>query len=189
MKKLLLFLTCNLFLLNISFAGDITIKEGSDVPAILQTQAYASVEFVYTNTMAEGVPLTQYLQNHGEDWVQDWGKEHYNSETHFIDEWNSENKKGIKASRDEKSDYRIVVTVNSIDFGSTAAALTVGMGAGGAKMYGKIEIFKNGITEPILVAVIDRQTGYSQYTMQKRLESLYECLAEDVVVAMKKSVK
>ena len=187
MKKFILisFITLTSIVAN---ANGIVFKSG-DASMLKKSDITVTVCFDYSNTEIEGKPAMTYLKEHGENFVKDWPKDNNELQKVFVQRWNKENKKGLQLTDDEKTEYRMVVTVTKLDMGSFGASFVVGMGAGGAKMSGKIELFKKGNNEPSFVLDVDGQTGKSEWTEQQRRISLYKELADDAVDCLKDAIK
>jgi hypothetical protein len=182
MKRALLFVFAIITAMSIHAEENIRVKSG-DV-SVIKKKDTASLSFDYSTTVAEGQPLMEYLKERGDDYVRDWPDEKEESEFTFLKEWNHKNKKGLKLTKDADAAYRLVVTVEYIDFGSFGQSFFIGLGAGGAKMSGKAEVFEKDSDTPLLTLTIKNQTGGSQASMQARLNDLYEELAEDVLNAI-----
>ena len=83
------------------------------------------------------------------------------------------------------ADYKIVVKVKNFSYGSTGASVWVGFGAGDARMWGTLEIYKKGASEPIAVIDIDGAGG-SGYGNEKRRVECYREMAELLADILKK---
>lgn len=188
MKKLIFLLVMACSVLKLSAEESIVIKSG-DASIVKDATIVASVVFDYSNTMLDGNPLMEQLKSRGEDFVRDWPQESKECEAEFVIRWNKKNKKGLQVTADEGKSYRMVVTVDQLDMGSFAASFLLGMGAGGAKMSGKVNLYKEGEADPVLSISVDGQTGKSEYSEQGRRTSLYKELVDDMLDVLKEANK
>lgn len=187
MRKILFFIVTVLFSLTTK-ANGITLKYG-DASILEKSDIVASVSFDYSNTLIEDKPAMTYLKEHGDDFVKDWPKDNQALQTIFVKRWNKKNKKGFQVTENDNAVYRMIITVSKLDMGSFGASFAIGMGAGGAKMSGKVELYKKGVREPVLILDVDGQTGKSEWTEQQRRTSLYNELADDAIECLKDAKK
>jgi hypothetical protein len=117
MKRAFLFVFVVITALCVHAEENIRVKSGN--VSVIKKKDVASLFFDYSTTVAEGQPLMEYLKERGDDYVRDWPDEREECEYTFLKEWNSKNKKGLKLTKDTDAAYRLVVTVEYIDFGSS----------------------------------------------------------------------
>ncbi|MBQ1695766.1 MAG: hypothetical protein II076_07470, partial [Bacteroidales bacterium] len=84
------------------------------------------------------------------------------------------------------ADYTIVMKVKDFHYGQTGLAVAVGFGAGDSHLYGTMEIYKKGQSEPIAVLDVDGVPGAGFGNEIRRVEA-YRELAENLAKLIKKA--
>ena len=147
-----------------------------------------SVVIDYSNTIAEGQPLNEYLKSRGEKNVADWPEVAKVAREQFIELFNKRNKKGVQAVDADKADMQIKVIVDKLHFGNTAMqVLFGGLGsAGGAEISGKMIVTDNdGKTLAAYDLIEVRGRAVTDYTEGRRLGSVFEQIIKMVIKASK----
>ena len=133
----------------------VTLTAG-DGKAIVKSEKTATLEFDYSNTIAEGKPLKEHLQTRGENFVKDWPELAKSARERFIERFNSKNKKGVQIVEGDKADLKMKITIEKLDFGKTTGERFID-----------------------LVKALDEVEGISRY----RISSLEPDLLSDELIA------
>ena len=110
----------------------------------------------------------------------------YNDEK-FVSSFNKNNKKGAQIVDGDKGDYKIVIKAEKLDFGSGAASVVWGFGAGGSKIWGTLTVIDQNSGNTICTLEIDEVDGGSSYTEVGRRCDTAEHLSELLAKLIKKS--
>lgn len=174
------------------FACTVAIQAKSDLQLIKGSlvelkgsQATVSVEWDYSHSTIEKKPIKEFLKEKGPDWEADYAAEIKRAEENFISRMNDKSK-DVKTIGDSNGDYKIVVKVRDFDYGSTSASVLVGFGAGDARLYGTMEIYKKGGLKPIAELDMDGVSG-AGFGNEKRRVEVYRELAEILSKLIKKA--
>ena len=132
-----------------------------DIAVLNQSGKTATEEFDYSKTFIEGQPAMEYLKSHGGDYLKDWPNDNVVTEGYFVDAWNDAvNKKGMKLVKDSKADYRVLVHVDSLDLGNTAAAMfSFSKTGGGCIVYAKIDVIDNANGNVVCKLLVNNLKG------------------------------
>ena len=166
----------------------VTLTAG-DGKAIVKSEKTATLEFDYSNTIAEGKPLKEHLQTRGENFVKDWPELAKSARERFIERFNSKNKKGVQIVEGDKADLKMKITIEKLDFGSTGTAVVFGGfgSAGGAEITGKLVVTDAATGEQVATYDLHeiRSNGTYDFTEGKRLGTCYENVAKMIIKASK----
>lgn len=185
MKKLLL-LAAGLFCAVTMFAKDDVSLEKGSVKELKGSKATVCVKWDYNNSTIDEKPVAEFLKEQGEEWVRDYDKELKQAEAAFLLAIDDEAGKHIKVTVDEsESEYIMVIKVKNFHYGSTQATFMVGFGAGDARLWGKVEIYRKGESEPMAVIDVDgvHAGGFGN---EMRRATCYAQLGENVGEIIKK---
>ncbi len=165
-------------------SGDIKVLNHSGLTAI--------DEFDYSKTNIEGKPALEYLKSHGANYLKDWPNDNVVTEKYFFDKWNDEIGNGAKLVRSETADYKIIIHVDFIDLGNTAAALfTLSKTGGGCIIAGTIDIIDCKSGETVCKLQINDLKGNSSKFLDvsnnenRRRGLAYEKLAKQIIELVK----
>ena len=184
MKKILAFIMLCACVMTTQAKSDLQLKKGSIVE-LKGSNASLSIVWDYINSTIEKKAIKDFLREKGADWEADYDNEIKKAEANFISRLNDKSK-DVRAITEGNGDYKIVVKVSEFHYGSAAASVLVGFGAGDARLYGLIEIYKKGSTEPIAVLDMDGVSG-SGYGNEVRRVEAYRELAELLSKLIKKA--
>ena len=185
MKRLLLLVAGLLCAVTMFAKDDVSLEKGS-VKELKGSKAKVCVKWDYSNSTIEEKPVAEFLKEKGEDWVRDYDKELKVAEAAFLAAIDDEAGKHITVLVDESpSEYVMVIKVKNFYYGSTQATFTVGFGAGDARLWGKVEIYRKGENEPIAVLDVDgvHAGGFGN---EMRRATCYAQLGENVGEIIKK---
>lgn len=164
---------------------DVTVIKGSLVE-LRKSNAKMFVRWDYSNSTIEGKEVNAYLKERGDDWVRDYDAEITRAESNFRERLDDESK-DVQTTTDESSaEYTIVMKVKDFNYGITGLAVAVGFGAGDSHLYGTMEIYKKGQSEPIAVLDVDGVPGAGFGNEIRRVEA-YRELAENLAKLIKKA--
>ena len=184
MKKLLAFIMLFACTVGIQAKSDLQLIKGS-LAELKGSQATVSVEWDYSHSTIEHKSIKEFLKEKGPDWEADYADEIKRAEENFISRMNDKSK-DVKTIGDPDGDYKIVVKVRDFDYGNTTASVLVGFGAGDARLYGTLEIYKNGSAKPIAELDMDGVSGAGFGNEKRRVEA-YRELAETLSKLIKKA--
>ena len=177
MKKTILTLVVALMASVNAMAGSDLKMESGSVKELKGSGATICAVWDYSNSTLEEKSIKEFLKEKGEDWERDYPKEIQNAEDNFIERLNDKSKKNFKAVSGDDADYKLLIKVKNFDYGSRAASVWVGFGAGDARIWGKMELYKKGVSEPIAIFDIDGVGGSGGGNEWRRIEA-YRELAE-----------
>jgi hypothetical protein len=185
MKKLLLITVLTLMSNLCLFASsDLKLVKGS-VAELKGSKATICAKWDYSNSTIENKAINDFLNEKGDEWKRDYPKEIAKAEENFLSRLKDKASKHVTPVEGDDADYKIVVKVKNFSYGSTGASVWVGFGAGDARMWGTLEIYKKGASEPIAVIDIDGAGG-SGYGNEKRRVECYREMAELLADILKK---
>lgn len=154
-------------------SSDLKLVKGS-VAELKGSKATICAKWDYSKSTLEDKPVSAFLKEKGEDWERDYPKEIANAERNFISRLNDKAKKHVTAVQGDDADYQIVVKVKNFTYGSTGLSVVIGFGAGDARLWGTLEIYKKGASEPIAVIDIDGAGGAGIGNELRRIECYRE---------------
>lgn len=162
---------------------------------VLATKGKTAIDvFDYSKTYIEGKPAMEYLKAHANgEYLRDWPKDNIETEKYFFNKWNAEmSGKGVSLVRAEKADYQIIIHVDSLDLGNTAAAMWSLTTGGGCIINGTIDVVDSSNGEVVCKLKVDNLKGNSSKffdvkTGDNRRRGLaYEKMAKQVIELAKK---
>lgn len=145
------------------------------------------VKYDTSEMMIEEKSKEEYIKEHGgEPFELELQGVFAESKEKFAEKWNKLVGDGLKIVTDASADADYVMTIKftSIHLGSAALAVTIGFGAGGSYFYGTVDV-KNRAGEEALYVTVAKQTGKSKAKALKRMISLMECFADDLLKVLK----
>lgn len=164
---------------------DVTVIKGSLVE-LKKSNAKIFVRWDYTNSTIEGKEVNAYLKERGDDWVRDYDTEIARAESNFRERLDDESKDVQTTTEESSAEYTIVMKVKDFNYGITGLAVAVGFGAGDSHLYGTMEIYKKGQSEPIAILDVDGVPGAGFGNEIRRVEA-YRELAENLAKLIKKA--
>lgn len=179
----------------LAIAGDkATVLSGS-AKFIVEEASTATMEFDFSNAVVEEEKtIDEYLTGRGEDFVRDWPQVQSDVVDYTAVIFNKKNKNGMQIVNGGTVQYKIVVHVTAIDFGSTASAIVnsvVGFGGpkkGGASMSGIIEVLDASTNQSLCQVQINNIKGMGTWTGETgRLKALMKPMTNKFLAAAKKS--
>lgn len=177
MKKAVLTLVIALMASMNAMAGsDLKLESGS-VKELKGSGATVCAVWDYSNSTIEEKSIKDFLKEKGAEWERDYPDEIKRAEDNFIERLNDKAKKSFTAVSGNDADYKLVIKVKNFDYGSSSASIWVGFGAGDARIYGKMELYKKGVSEPLAVFDLDGVSGSGGGNEKRRVEA-YRELAE-----------
>ena len=186
MKRLVLFLTVSLLVCLKMMAGsDLKLMKGS-VLELKGSKATICAKWDYSNSTIEKKSIEEFLEMKGEEWKRDYSTEIANAELNFISRLRDKASKNVTPVEGDDAEYMIIVKVRNFDYGSTSASVLFGFGSGDARLWGTMEIYKKGESEPIAIIDIDGAGG-SGYGNEKRRVECYREIAELLADIFKKA--
>ena len=184
MKRLFISLLC-VVCTTMTFAkSDLQLISGS-LSELKGSNAKVCAKWDYSNSTIEKQDIKAFLKEKGAEWERDYNSEIERAEANFLSRINDKSK-DIVAVEGSTADYEIVIKVSDFDYGKTALAVVIGFGAGDARLYGTVEIYKIGDSQPIAVLEMDGVSG-SGYGNEKRRVEVYRELAELLSKLIKKA--
>jgi len=186
MKRFVLFLTVSLLVsLKMMAGSDLKLIKGS-VLELKGSKATICAKWDYSNSTIEKKSIEEFLETKGEEWKRDYPQEIANAEQNFISRLRDKASKNVTPVEGDDADYMIIVKVRNFSYGNTSAAVWVGFGAGDARLWGTMEIYKKGESEPIAIIDIDGAGG-AGYGNEKRRVECYREIAELLADILKKA--
>ena len=164
MKKVFMIMSLMLMAVMTTSAKSKEVNLKSGDPKVLNQPGKTAIfTFDYKNTVCEGKPLQKYLADRGEKNVKDWPKECQETEdSYFMERWNDESKKNIKLVKEGTADYKIVVHIEELDLGSTAAAMfmpSFSRKTGACEVSGTIDVIDQKTGKTVCVFEINKLRG------------------------------
>lgn len=187
MKKcvaLLIVLTCALSVLA---KDDVTVEEGT-LSELANKNARLFVTWDYTNSTIEGKNVKAFLKEKGEDWFNSYPGELKTAEERFFSRYNKKTK-GTKAVLNKsEAQYKVVIKVRNFDYGHMSSDVASGIGAGDARLFATMEVYKVGSKEPAAIIDVDGVSGDGTGHVYRRVET-YRELAEQFAKLIRKAAK
>ena len=156
MKRFLLLVVGLLCAVTMFAKDDVSLEQGS-VKELKGSKAKVFVKWDYTNSTIEKKAVGEFLKEKGEEWIRDDDKELKVAEAAFLAAVDDEAGKHITVMIDSESEceYVMVIKVSNFNYGNTQTMFMVGHGAGDARLWGKVEIYRKGESEPMAVIDVD----------------------------------
>jgi len=176
-KSLLSIATCLLCTVSVFAANTVSVTSGKS--AALKVSSKALFEVDYSATTIEDLPLDEYLQKRGEDYVKNWAKDTDYAAKYFIDRFNKKNK-GLKiVSNQSEASYKIVIHVNILDMGNSASMFIpfASAKAGGIIMTGTVDIVDIKSNEVVCSLAADQVKGGAHVSATVRMGLMFMELA------------
>jgi hypothetical protein len=187
MKKIFLLLSVLFSSLTMLAGSDVDFVKGN--ACIMNEAATCTIEANYTDLFIEGKPYLEHMKEKGGTSLKDWEDDVRRAVDEFIKEWNGHNKKGLRLTVDKSAanTYRMVIKMKKLNFGSSAASMFIGFGAGGAQLVADIMIYKG--KDEVTRLKTDGVNGGSGISETSRMRDLFEEFAEDTVKTLKTACK
>ena len=184
MKKLLLAtLVCFFCITNVVAGNPVSVKSGQILA--LKTPSKAIMDVDYSATKVGKIPLDDYLQGRGTDFVRDWPQEAETAASYFREQFNKKSK-GMKLTTDETvASYKILIRVKTLDMGN-AGSFFVSMALGGSKkaggviMNGTVEIIDLKTNQVVCLLYVDDVKGEGNPKDAIRMGMMYKELAKKI---------
>lgn len=170
---------------NLSAKSDLQLISGS-LSELKGSKAKVCATWDYSNSTIEKQDIKAFLKEKGAEWERDYKEEIERAEANFISRINDKTKEIQAIADKDQADYEIVIKVKDFDYGKTALAVVIGFGSGDARLYGTMEIYKKGNSQPIAVLDMDGVSG-AGYGNEKRRVEAYRELAELLAKLIKKA--
>ena len=183
MKRILFIVLC-LFCTAHLFAGKPVRVKSGDI-SVLKTPSRVLLDIDYSEAKVGKVPLDEYLQKRGDDFVRDWPRESETAAAYFRSCFNKKSK-GAKITTDESSAaYKILIRVKHLDMGNAGSFfVTMAVGgsqkAGGVIMSGSIDIVDLATNKVVCVLYVDDVKGKGYPNEAIRRGMMYEELAKRI---------
>ena len=167
MKRLISTLIATLFAISAilpAYASGPTVIRGNKA-IYKESGKTCLIKYDTSEMMIEEKSSEEYIKEHGgEPFRLELEGVFAESKEHFAEKWNKLVGDGLK------------MVTNSV---------TIGFGAGGSYFYGTVDV-KNASGEESLYVTVAKQTGRSKTKALKRMNSLMECFADDLLKVLKK---
>jgi len=176
-KSLLSIATCLLCAVSAFAANTVSVASGKS--AVLKESSKALLEVDYSATTIENLPLDEYLQKRGEDYVKNWPKDTDYAAKYFIDRFNKKNK-GLKiVSNQSEASYKIVIHVQELDMGNSGSMFIpyASAKAGGIIMIGTVDIVDIKSNEVVCTLAVDQVKGGAHVSATVRMGLMFMELA------------
>jgi hypothetical protein len=185
MKKIIFLFVALLSVITMSAKDDVTVKSGSLAEVKAAGSSFVYIVWDYSAATLEGQNVDAFLKAKGADWVAGYPKELAEAEAEFAAAVSKSKYVNVTTEKDQ-AQYIITVKVKDFNYGNTAVAVWVGMGAGDAHFNSTVEFTKNGSTETFAVLDADGVPG-GGFGNEARRRDAYEELGEWVVKLIKKA--
>ena len=185
MKKFLFLMVAFFSAITMSAKDDVTIKSGSLAEIKAAGGSFVYIVWDYSAATLGGKDVDAYLKEKGGDWLENYPKELAEAEAEFAAAVSKSKYVNVTTEKDQ-AQYIITVKVKDFNYGNTAVAVWVGMGAGDAHFNSTVEFTKNGSTETFAVLDADGVPG-GGFGNEARRRDAYEELGEWVVKLIKKA--
>lgn len=190
MKRLIPTLIATLFAISAilpAYANGPTVIRGNKA-IYKESGKTCLIKYDTSEMMIEEKSSEEYIKEHGgEPFRLELEGVFAESKEHFAEKWNKLVGDGLKmvTNSSANADYIMTIKFTSLNLGSAALAVTIGFGAGGSYFYGTVDV-KNSSGEESLYVTVAKQTGRSKTKALKRMNSLMECFADDLLKVLKK---
>lgn len=185
MKKIIFLFVALLSVITMSAKDDVTIKSGSLAEIKAAGGSFVYIVWDYSAATLGGKDVDAYLKAKGADWVAGYPKELAEAEAEFAAAVSKSKYVNVTTEKDQ-AQYIITIKMKDFNYGNTAVAVWVGMGAGDAHFNATVEFTKNGSTETFAVLDADGVPG-GGFGNEARRRDAYEELGEWVVKLIKKA--
>ena len=171
--------------ITMSAKDDVTIKSGSLAEIKAAGKSNVFIVWDYSAATLGGKDVDAYLKEKGGDWVENYPQELVKAEAEFAKAVGKSKFVNVTTEKDQ-AQYIITIKVKDFNYGNTAVAVWVGMGAGDAHFNSTVEFTKNGSTQTFAVLDADGVPG-GGFGNEARRRDAYEELGEWVVKLIKKA--
>ena len=185
MKKFLFLMVTLFSAITMSAKDDVTVKSGSLAEVKAAGSSFVYIVWDYSSATLEGKNVDAFLKAKGADWVAGYPQELAEAEAEFAKALGKSKFVNVTTEKDQ-AQYIITIKVKDFNYGNTAVAVWVGMGAGDAHLNGSVEITKNGSKDAIAVLDADGVPG-GGFGNEARRRDAYEELGECLVKLIKKA--
>ena len=171
--------------ITMSAKDDVTVKSGSLAEIKAAGISKVFIVWDYSAATLEGKQVDAFLKEKGEDWVANYPQELAEAESEFAKAVSKSKFVDVTLEKDQ-AQYIITIKMKDFNYGNTAVAVWVGMGAGDAHFNATVEFTKNGSTETFAVLDADGVPG-GGFGNEARRRDAYEELGECLVKLIKKA--
>ena len=144
--------------ITMSAKDDVTVKSGSLAEVKAAGSSNVFIVWDYSAATLEGQNVDAFLKAKGEDWVANYPQELAEAEAEFAKAVSKSKFVNVTLEKD-MAQYIITIKMKDFNYGNTAVAVWVGMGAGDAHFNATVEFTKNGRTETFAVLDADGVPG------------------------------
>ena len=181
MKKIIFLFVALLSVITMSAKDDVTVKSGSLAEIKNSVSSFVYIVWDYSSATLEGKNVDAFLKEKGADWVAGYPQELAEAEAEFAKALGKSKYVNVTTEKDQ-AQYIITIKVKDFNYGNTAVAVWVGMGAGDAHF----KFTKNGSKETVAVLDADGVPG-GGFGNEARRRDAYEELGECLVKIIKKA--
>lgn len=185
MKKIIFLFVALLSVITMSAKDDVIVKSGSLAEVKAAGSSNVFIVWDYSAATLEGQNVDAFLKAKGEDWVANYPQELAEAEAEFAKAVSKSKFVNVTLEKD-MAQYIITIKMKDFNYGNTAVAVWVGMGAGDAHFNATVEFTKNGSTETFAVLDADGVPG-GGFGNEARRRDAYEELGEWIVKLIKKA--
>jgi hypothetical protein len=185
MKKIIFLFVALLSVITMSAKDDVTVKSGSLAEVKAAGSSFVYIVWDYSSATLEGKNVDAFLKEKGADWVAGYPQELAEAEAEFAKALGKSKFVNVTTEKDQ-AQYIITIKVKDFNYGNTAVAVWVGMGAGDAHFNATVEFTKNGSKETVAVLDADGVPG-GGFGNEARRRDAYEELGECLVKIIKKA--
>ena len=185
MKKIIFLFVALLSVITMSAKDDVTVKSGSLAEIKNSVSSFVYIVWDYSSATLEGKNVDAFLKEKGADWVAGYPQELAEAEAEFAKALGKSKFVNVTTEKDQ-AQYIITIKVKDFNYGNTAVAVWVGMGAGDAHFNATVEFTKNGSKETVAVLDADGVPG-GGFGNEARRRDAYEELGECLVKIIKKA--
>ena len=184
MKKVLMLMV--VAMVSLAAFADVKVENGS-VGMLKDPDTRVLVTWDYSNLQIEGKKADDFLAEKGEEWIRDFPRETTASEAAFAVKYNQANKKFAQITDDdEAAQYELVIHLDWLHYGSTAAAVVFGGFARGANVKGTVDVV-NMADKSVVATISFDSAGTACIGNENRRILAYYDLAECLYKIIKKS--
>lgn len=185
MKKFLFLMVTLFSAITMSAKDDVTVKSSSLAEVKAAGNSFVFIVWDYSSATLEGQNVDAFLKAKGADWVAGYPQELAEAEAEFARALGKSKFVNVTTEKDQ-AQYIITIKVKDFNYGNTAVAVWVGMGAGDAHFNATVEFTKNGSKDAIAVLDADGVPG-GGFGNEARRRDAYEELGECLVKLIKKA--
>ncbi len=182
MKKTLLTAIAVSFATIVSAQDVVSIQSGD--ASFLDGSGSIIIDVDYSNTKVGEAPLTQYLQEKGDDYLADWPSDVETAIDKFIEKFNRKNEKGAQIRRGQTvvaANYKMLFRLLAVDMGNERSQNIPFLAKdGGASVSGYVDIIDLQTGAVVCTFTVDEVRGASYPADGVRLGLAFANVAEKI---------